>query len=88
MKKILRIILLGYFLLIFCGIGMGEDTKFVGSRHSNKYHYTWCKSAQRINPSNLVTFDSPEKAIAAGYIPCKVCRPPVKSGEEREGKDQ
>lgn len=79
MKKILAGILLGCFIFTFCSIGITGDTKFVGSKNSNKYHYTWCKWALKIKPSNLVTFDSPEEAIAAGYIPCKVCKPPTKS---------
>lgn len=79
MKKIFIGLLLGCFILTFCGIGISADTKFVGSINSNKYHYTWCRWALKIKPSNLVEFNSPEEAIAAGYIPCKVCKPPVKS---------
>jgi len=79
MKKLFIGFLLGCFILTFCGLAITGDTKFVGSKNSNKYHYTWCRWAQRIKPSNLVTFDSPEEAIAEGYIPCKVCKPPVKS---------
>lgn len=79
MKKILTSILFGCFILTFCGIGITGDTQFVASKNSNKYHYTWCKWAQKIKPSNLVEFNSPEKAIAAGYAPCKICKPPIKS---------
>jgi len=50
--------------------------KFYASRKSNKYHYPWCKWAKRINPSNLIIFDSVEEAKRAEYIPCKVCKPP------------
>ncbi len=49
---------------------------FVGSARSNKYHYPWCKWAQKISPRNLVTFSSSEDAQRRGYVPCKVCNPP------------
>lgn len=49
---------------------------FVGSAKSNKYHYPSCQWAQKIAPSNLVTFSSSAEARAAGYVACKVCRPP------------
>jgi methylphosphotriester-DNA--protein-cysteine methyltransferase len=52
--------------------------EFWGSRNSNKYHYPTCQWAQRIKPENLVKFSSPEEAAKAGYIPCKVCRPPLR----------
>ncbi|MDD5023425.1 MAG: Ada metal-binding domain-containing protein, partial [Candidatus ainarchaeum sp.] len=79
MKKILVGALLGCFILTFCGMGISGDTKFVASKNSNKYHYAWCRWAQKIKPSNLVEFSTPEEAIAAGNIPCKVCNPPTKS---------
>lgn len=60
--------------------------EFWGSKNSNKYHYTSCKSAQRIKPSNLVKFDTPEAAINAGYVPCKVCKPPTKSKAENDAE--
>jgi len=54
----------------------GQSVMYVGSANSNVYHYPTCASAQRINPSNLVTFSSAADAQAKGYRPCKVCRPP------------
>lgn len=50
-----------------------------GSRQSNKYHYPSCSAAQRIHPENLVWFSSPEEARSRGYVPCKICRPPLTS---------
>ena len=52
-------------------------TTYVGSKNSNKYHYPTCRSAQRIKPGNLVTFSSAKEARDAGYVPCKICRPPL-----------
>jgi len=50
---------------------------FVGSIHSNVYHYPWCYEAKKILPKNLVTFDTVADACAAGYRPCEVCKPPA-----------
>jgi len=78
MKKLIPGLLIGCFLFTFCNMAIGGDSKFVASANSNKYHYTWCKWAQKIKPSNMVVFNSPGEAQAAGYIPCKVCKPPVR----------
>ena len=51
--------------------------EFWASKGSDKYHYPSCKWAQKINPGNLVKFSSPEQAAKAGYVPCKVCKPPA-----------
>jgi micrococcal nuclease len=50
--------------------------KYVGSKFSNKYHFPTCTSAQRIKPANRRVFYSVKKAVAAGYVACKICRPP------------
>jgi len=50
---------------------------YVGSINSNKYHYPSCRYAQQIYPENEIWFSSAAEAQARGYIPCKVCRPPV-----------
>ena len=60
---------------------------FVASKNSNKYHLPSCRSAIKINPSNLLTFKDADEAAASGYIPCKVCKPPtsnnIQSGKQR-----
>lgn len=85
-KKLVVGTLLGICLLSFSGIVQSEGTVYVGSKNSTKYHYTWCKWAMKINPQNKVVFNSPEEAIKAGYVPCKVCRPPTKSeqGDQKQ----
>jgi hypothetical protein len=50
---------------------------FVGSIHSNVYHYPWCYEAKKILSKNLVTFATVADACAAGYRPCEVCKPPA-----------
>ena len=77
-RKLLAGLLLGVCLISFSGIGLAQETNvYVGSKNSNKYHYTWCKWAKKINPNNKVTFNSAKEAQASGYVPCKVCKPPV-----------
>ncbi|GBE00348.1 hypothetical protein BMS3Abin07_02399 [bacterium BMS3Abin07] len=70
-----RISIAIFFLLLF--VPSVFAAQFRASRNSNKYHYTSCRWAKKIKPYNLIIFESPEDAIKAGYIPCKVCRPPL-----------
>ena len=77
MKKKLKIFLL-IFSLLFLAVSVNAG-QYWASKNSNKYHYSTCKWAQKINPANLVKFNSPEEAIKAGYAPCKICRPPISS---------
>jgi len=58
---------------------VSASSYFVGSKNSDVYHYPSCRYAKRIKPENRVYFDTPEEAIAAGYHPCKVCKPPTSS---------
>jgi len=77
MKKISIITI---FLILFASYALSAE--FWASKNSNKYHYPSCKWAQKINPKNLIKFNSPEQAIKAGYVPCKVCKPPTSSKTE------
>ncbi|MEW6214677.1 MAG: Ada metal-binding domain-containing protein [Nitrospirota bacterium] len=72
-RVLISIILLVTFFVV-C-LSLAADYKYVGSVKSNKYHYPTCKWALRIKPENLVTFKSAKEALAAGYVPCKVCKP-------------
>ncbi len=49
---------------------------FYGCKACGVYHYTWCPEAAKILPTNLVKFNSPAEARAAGMSPCSVCHPP------------
>ena len=53
------------------------SAEFWVAKNSNKYHYPSCRWAQKIKSENLVKFNSPEEAVKAGYVPCKVCKPPL-----------
>jgi micrococcal nuclease len=48
---------------------------YVASRNRSPFHLQSCSSAQRINPSNAVYYQSREEAINAGHRPCKICKP-------------
>lgn len=58
-------------------ISIESKTVFCATRSSNKYHRQDCIWAQTTNLAELIGFKSPEEATEAGYIPCKVCKPPV-----------
>lgn len=73
---VLSIVLI--FAIAATTILIAAEYKYVGSKKSNKYHYPSCRWAKKIKPNNLVTFQSAKEAQKAGYIPCKVCRPPLK----------
>lgn len=49
--------------------------KYVASKNSKVFHKADCRWAQRIKPTNLVTFSTREQAIQAGKRPCKQCKP-------------
>jgi len=79
MKKI-RICISIVILMIFSVVclSLAVDYKYVGSKSSDKYHFPDCKWAKKISPKNLVTFKTAQEAEKAGYVPCKVCKPPTK----------
>jgi hypothetical protein len=78
MRKIIRIVFVLAVVFSFVYLSLAAEYKYVGSSKSNKYHYPTCEWAAKISPQNLVTFNSAKEALAAGYVPCKVCRPPTK----------
>lgn len=71
MKKNIFICLLGVFLLT----GNIFPQPFVASKKSSKYHKESCTWAQKISYQNKIVFKNADEATAAGYIPCKVCKP-------------
>jgi len=46
----------------------------VASKTGTKYHYPWCAGANGISEKNKITFESKEKARAAGYLPAGNCK--------------
>jgi hypothetical protein len=55
--------------------GVEARYKYVSSKNSKVFHNPQCRSAKRINPENLVGYNSKEEVIQAGKRPCKVCKP-------------
>lgn len=49
--------------------------RYVGSRESDKYHYTSCRHAKRILIVNAVWWKKIEDAKSDGYIACGTCKP-------------
>ena len=49
---------------------------YVGSKDSKLYHKPHCSIARKITPAKRRTFNSLNDAADAGYIPCKICKPP------------
>jgi len=77
MKKVMAIVTLTIFAMGICAFSMAGN--YVASKTSNKYHASSCAIAQKIAHENLLTFNTPEEAIQAGYGPCKTCNPPKKT---------
>ncbi len=48
-----------------------KETYFVASKFSNKFHIPQCPFAKNIKKENLIVFDTKEKALSAGFKPCK-----------------
>ena len=53
--------------------------RYVGSSAGSTFCLPTCAAARRIDSSRRVTFRSAEQAAAAGYRPCRRCRPVVLS---------
>jgi micrococcal nuclease len=51
------------------------EARYVGTTRSMKFHTTDCAWGQKITPNNAAYFQTRDEAIAAGFIPCKVCNP-------------
>lgn len=48
---------------------------YIGNANSKKFHRASCSSVSKMKDSNKVVLDSRDSAIAAGYTPCKICKP-------------
>ena len=49
--------------------------KFVASKNGKVFHKPDCSFVKRINPENIVTYESAGEAVKAGKRPCKLCKP-------------
>ena len=71
----IRMLIVAIILMICC-TGMARAEVF-GSSSSNRYHFKNCQWSKKIRKEYLVRFDTTDKAVAAGYLPCERCRPPL-----------
>ena len=55
-------------------------TRFLGSDTTGIFCYPTCRNARRITPAHRVPFASAPAATAAGYRPCRICRPVIAAG--------
>jgi O-6-methylguanine DNA methyltransferase len=55
-------------------------TRYTGSDTTHIVCHTTCRDARRVTPGHRVTFPSLRAAAAAGYRPCKHCRPVALAG--------
>lgn len=49
--------------------------RYIGSRTTKIYCFPTCRHARRISPQHRLPLRSEGEAVAAGFRPCKVCRP-------------
>ena len=52
-----------------------KNAKYVGSRNNRIFHRLDCYYVKRIKEINKVYFVDREKAMKAGFRPCKICKP-------------
>ena len=57
-----------------------RGTRFLGSDTTGIYCYPTCAHARRTGDRRLRRFAGAAEAAAAGYRPCRVCRPPALAG--------
>ena len=53
----------------------GRGIRFTGSDTTHVFCHPTCRPARQITDPHRVDFRSESEAVAAGYRPCKVCRP-------------
>lgn len=53
----------------------GGASRYVGSDGTKVFCFPTCRAARRIGARHRVEFATVVRAMAAGYRPCKVCRP-------------
>ena len=56
-----------------------EGIRYTGSDTTRIFCFPTCRHARRTTPQHRVAFASEARARAAGYRPCKVCRPALAS---------
>ncbi|MEG1501456.1 MAG: stalk domain-containing protein [Clostridiales bacterium] len=52
-----------------------QNSKYIASKSSNKFHYPSCRYAKNISKANQIGFNTPQEAKKQGYTPCDTCKP-------------
>lgn len=52
-----------------------NEEYYIGNRNTMKFHRPTCKSIDKIDKDNKVTFTTRQEAIDQKYSPCEVCKP-------------
>ena len=73
MKKFLAAVVAVILMTAACASVLAAS--YVGNANSRKFHYADCSMVGKMNPANKVFLNTREEAIAAGYVPCKRCKP-------------
>ncbi|MBQ3337177.1 MAG: nuclease [Selenomonadaceae bacterium] len=73
MKKFLSAVVAIVIVTAACASVLASS--YVGNANSRKFHYADCSMVGKMNPANKVFLNTREEAIAAGYVPCKRCKP-------------
>jgi O-6-methylguanine DNA methyltransferase len=55
---------------------LGHRARYLGSDTTGVYCYPTCHNVRRVGPAHRVAFRDAAAAAAAGYRPCRRCRPP------------
>lgn len=48
---------------------------YLGNSKSMKFHYSDCRTIKNPSASHFISLGSRDEAVAAGYVPCGVCKP-------------
>lgn len=73
LKKIALATLTALCLSSFTPAMPSLAASYLGNPRSMKFHYSGCRTIK--HPENFVPIESRDEAIAAGYVPCGVCKP-------------
>ncbi len=63
------------FVFIWANAFAG-NRRYVVPARSSRYHHPSCRFARKFRSGDMASFRSAKDALGAGYVPCKVCRPP------------
>lgn len=77
-SSILTLCVITLFMACGCNVSNNKNTRYCGSKNSDKYHVEDCRWAKNIKAENRIWFEDKEEANAAGYVPCKTC---IKEGD-------